>query len=82
MTSTFDVIFYVLIFLSVYVQVFFFVTFLENRKKIIIRDKKITLEFYPAVTITVPCWNEEKTVGKTVRSLLNLNYPKDKLQIF
>ena len=81
MTSTFDVIFYVLIFLSVYVQVFFFVTFLENRKKIIIRNGKTKLKFYPAVTIAVPCWNEENTVEKTVRSLLNLNYPKDKIKI-
>lgn len=82
MTSTFDFIFYVLVFLSVYVQVFFFVTFLENRKKIVIRNGKIKLKYYPAVTIAVPCWNEENTVEKTVQSLLNLNYPKDKLQIF
>jgi cellulose synthase/poly-beta-1,6-N-acetylglucosamine synthase-like glycosyltransferase len=73
---------YAFIFLSVYVQVFFFVTFLENRKKIIIRDREIKLSQYPKVTITVPCWNEETTVYKTVRSLLNLNYPKDKLSIF
>jgi cellulose synthase/poly-beta-1,6-N-acetylglucosamine synthase-like glycosyltransferase len=64
------------------VQVFFFVTFLENRKKIVIRDGKITLKEYPAVTITVPCWNEERTIEKTVNSLLNLNYPKDKLKVF
>jgi cellulose synthase/poly-beta-1,6-N-acetylglucosamine synthase-like glycosyltransferase len=64
------------------VQVFFFVTFLENRNKIVIRKEKIKLKFYPAVTITVPCWNEEKTVEKTIRSLLSLNYPKDKLKIF
>ena len=82
MASIFDVIFYIFIFLSVYVQVFFFVTFLENRKKIVIRKGKIKLSSYPGVTITVPCWNEEKTVEKTVRSLLNLNYPKDKLHIF
>ncbi len=81
MALIFDVIFYILIFLSVFVQVFFLVTFLENRKKIIIRNGKITLKHYPAVTITVPCWNEEKTVYKTVRSLLALNYPKDKLKI-
>lgn len=36
---------------------------------------------YPTVTIIVPCWNEEKTVGKTIHSLLNLDYPKDKLKI-
>src|SRR3990167_7219440 len=75
-------VFYMLIFLSVYVQIFFLVTFLENRKKIIIRSEKMKLAKYPAVTIVVPCWNEERTVYKTVRSLLDLNYPKDKLKIF
>ncbi|MFA5791829.1 MAG: glycosyltransferase family 2 protein [Candidatus Paceibacterota bacterium] len=75
-------IFNILIFLSVYAQVFFFITFLENRKKIVIRKGKITLDNYPAVTIAVPSFNEENTVEKTVNSLLSLNYPKDKLQIF
>ena len=82
MISIPDIIFYILIFFSVYVQVFFFITFLENRKKIIIRNGKMKLVKYPAVTIAVPCWNEEKIVYKTVRSLLALNYPKDKLKIF
>jgi len=82
MASFSGIIFYVLVFLSVYVQVFFFVTFLENRKKIVIRNGKIALAEYPTVTIAVPSFNEENTVEKTVRSLLNLNYPKDKIRIF
>ncbi len=82
MVSVSDVIFYVLVFLSVYVQVFFLITFLENRKKIITRKGEIKLTNYPSVTIAVPCWNEENTVEKTVRSLLDLNYPKDKVKIF
>ncbi len=82
MASISNVIFYILTFLSVYVQVFFLITFLENRKKIIIRKGPIKLIKYPKVTVIVPCWNEEKTIYKTVRSLLNLNYPKDKLKIF
>jgi cellulose synthase/poly-beta-1,6-N-acetylglucosamine synthase-like glycosyltransferase len=64
------------------VQVFFLVTFLENRKKIVTRKGEIKLREYPAVTIVVPCWNEEKTISKTVHSLLDMNYPKDKLNIF
>lgn len=72
----------ILLFLSVYAQVFFLVTFLENKGKIIIRQGEITLSRYPRVTIAVPCWNEERTVYKTIRSLLALNYPKDKLEIF
>jgi cellulose synthase/poly-beta-1,6-N-acetylglucosamine synthase-like glycosyltransferase len=82
MFSIFEIIFYVLTFLAVYVQVFFLVTFLENRKKIITRNGEIKLNSYPPVTIIVPCWNEEKTVEKTVLSLINLNYPKEKLHIF
>lgn len=82
MESFFNVIFYILVFLPVYVQVFFLVTFFENRKKIITRTGEIKLKEYPAVTVIVPCWNEENTINKTVKSLLNLNYPKDKLNIF
>lgn len=82
MESVSNIVFYALTFLSVYVQVFFLITFLENRKKIIIRNGSITLEKYPDVTIIVPSWNEEKTIYKTVRSLLGLNYPKEKLKIF
>lgn len=82
MTSISNMVFYVLVFLSVYVQVFFLVTFLENRKKIFIRNGKIKLGFYPAVTIIVPIFNEEKTVEKSIDSLFRLNYPKDKVKIF
>lgn len=82
MASITNAIFYILIFLSVYVQVFFFITFLENYKKIKTRSGKISLDNYPAVTITIPCWNEERTVYNTVRSVLDLNYPQDKLEIF
>lgn len=82
MISISTAIFYILTFLSVYVQIFFLVTFLENRKKIVIRNEKIKLTAYPAVTIVVPCWNEESTVERTVQSLLHLNYPKEKINIF
>ena len=73
---------YILVFLAMYVQVFFLVTLFENRKKIIIRSGAIKLDEYPGVTIVVPAWNEEKTIEKTVLSLLDLNYPKDKLKLF
>ncbi|MEI7709160.1 MAG: glycosyltransferase [bacterium] len=82
MASIFNAIFYVLIFLSVYVQVFFLVTFIENRKKIIKKgDSDFDSGYHPSVTIIVPCFNEDKSVEKTVRSLLNLDYPKDNFNI-
>ncbi len=82
MSSFSSAIFYILTFLAVYVQVFFLLTFLENRKRIIKRVGSIKLNKYPSVTVMVPCWNEETTIEKTVRSILALNYPKDQLKIF
>jgi len=81
MDLVFDVIFYIFTFLAVYVQIFLFITFLENRKNIGNNKEEIKLVKYPAVTVIVPCWNEEQGVHKTIRSLFNLNYPKEKLKI-
>lgn len=82
MLSLSSTVFYLLIFFAVYVQVFFLTTFLENRKKVVIRNGATKLSRYPAVTIIVPCWNEEKTIYRTVRSIFNLNYPSNKIKIF
>lgn len=68
-------------FCAVYAQVFFLVSFFENRKKILVRKGAIKLSKYPSVTVAVPCWNEERTIFKTVQSLLRLNYPKEKIKI-
>ncbi len=78
----FTTIFYILLFFILYIQVFFLLTFLEERSKPSISTYPLSITHYPSVTIVVPCWNEEKTVSKTVDSLLRLYYPKNKLHIF
>jgi glycosyltransferase involved in cell wall biosynthesis len=55
---------------------------LEEWDKIFAKNENKKLKYFPKVVIAVPCWNEENTVQKTVESLLNLNYPKDCLQIY
>lgn len=72
-------IFYLLSFLSLYVQIYFLVVFLERRKELVIRRDPIQLSHYPGVTITVPAYNEGLNVKKTVDSLLEMDYPADKL---
>ena len=43
---------------------------------------KITpLPRYPKVTIVVPAHNEELVIKNTATAILNLNYPKDKLEV-
>jgi len=78
-----DIIFYIFIFLALYVQVFFFVTFLE--KKSFLKkgeSSNIKLNKYPRVTFIVPCFNEEATVVHTVDSIKNLIYPQELISIF
>lgn len=73
---------YVFLFITLYVEVFFLITFFEERLKLQTVPPRTKLSHYPSVTIIVPCWNEEKTVAGTIHSLLALNYPKNKLKIF
>lgn len=75
---------HVMLFVALYVEVFFLITYFEIKEK----DKKeaetlsVLTGKLPTVSIIVPVWNEEKTVLKTIFSLLKLDYPKDKLSIF
>jgi len=82
MESVYTVIFYVFCFISVYVQIFFLLTFLEKRRHIVHNPENLELDSYPTVTVAVPCYNEQGTIDKTVKSLLSLDYPKDKIKIF
>lgn len=74
-----DIVFYLLIFLALYVQVFFLVTFFE--KKHLLKKKFAPTTSFPPVTFLVPCYNEETTVLKTIESIKSLEYPQDKIRI-
>jgi len=44
-------------------------------------QKRPRLKRFPKVTIGIPAYNEEKTIAKTVNSIINADYPKDKIEI-
>lgn len=46
-----------------------------------IKEEKPNYQFEPKLSIIVPAHNEEDGLWKTVHSIVNLNYPKEKLQI-
>jgi len=69
---------YICLFLALYFEVFLLISFLEKRPA----KKTGTLPSrYPSVSMVVPCFNEDKTLAATITSLLNLEYPKDKLEV-
>ncbi len=57
-------------------------TFLEKKRHIVQNPEVLKLKYYPTVVIAVPVYNEENTIIKTVKSLLALDYPKDKIKIY
>lgn len=68
---------YVISYFGLFTAIFFLLTLFENLHRLRNpKPKKI-----PSVTVVVPAYNEEKTIEKTIKSLLNLNYPKNKLNI-
>lgn len=65
-------------FITLYFTVMFFLLFFENKGNI---QKIPELVRYPFVSIVVPAYNEEDTVGRTVQNLKKLIYPKNKFEI-
>ncbi len=53
-----------------------YIYYLKNLK---FKDER--LDEYPFVSILVPAHNEGKVIGKTVESLLSLDYPIDKMEL-
>jgi cellulose synthase/poly-beta-1,6-N-acetylglucosamine synthase-like glycosyltransferase len=68
--------------LSLYFLVYWLLLFLENRDRIREEyDQLPLLRRYPLVSVLVPAYNEERTVGKTLESLVALDWPAEKLEI-
>jgi len=43
--------------------------------------KRIKQEYYPRISLIIPCYNEEKVIRDKLNNILELDYPKDKLQV-
>ena len=68
---------YIFIFISLYFEVFLLMSLMEDSD-----ETKNDNDYFPYVDIIVPVFNEEKTIAKTLNSLLALDYPKEKYNIF
>lgn len=67
---------YIITFVSLYLAIiwlnFLYVSDFPDKRK---------LKRFPTVSIAIPAYNEASTVIKSIESVLNLNYPSDKLEI-
>ncbi|MBI2541949.1 glycosyltransferase family 2 protein [Candidatus Woesearchaeota archaeon] len=63
--------------ISLYFAVFWFLVLIDRETK----QKTKKLKSHPLVSIAIPAYNEEKNIAKTLASLTELKYPKNKLEI-
>lgn len=63
---------------SLYFAVFWFLVFLDSEP----RKKRKPLKEHPLVSVLIPAYNEESRIKKTILSVLKLDYPKEKLEVF
>ncbi len=75
-----EVLVYPFLFLTLYFESFLLVTYLGKPARESRRAAR-PLTTVPKVAIVVPCWDEGSTVEGTVKSLLALDYPANKLSL-
>lgn len=73
-----DSIYFVIYFIILYCTILWLVVLLRNKHNFF-EKKEITS--FPEVSFLIPVYNEEKTITRTIESILNLDYPTDKLDI-
>ncbi len=70
---------YIVSFTALYIMMLFVVLYLFNLNKI--SDKKTNANWRPKISVVIPAYNEEKNIAKCIQSVLDSNYPKNKLEI-
>jgi len=83
-----DILLWIVIGISIYFSSWWLIALNRTLKQAHLFDAETALEYtnqnlkeLPIVTVIIPLWNEEKTIQATIQSVLNLNYPHDKLEI-
>jgi cellulose synthase/poly-beta-1,6-N-acetylglucosamine synthase-like glycosyltransferase len=73
-----DILFWILYFILLYVTIFSVLTLLDESY---VKRRRLKIKKWPSVSIIIPAYNEEKTIAETLKSLVALDYPKNKLEI-
>jgi len=66
----------IIAFISLYLTIVWLIILLFDNQ----RNKEPT-KVYPLVSIIIPAYNEEDSIKHTIRSVLELDYPKEKLEL-
>lgn len=71
----------IVIWITIFINVVLIIGGYVYYLKILKLNMKDSLTYYPFISVMVPAHNEEKVIRRTVKSLLNLEYPENKYEI-
>lgn len=78
--TPFDVLGYLVNFILLYILILCLISLIENKRNLYYSENRGGRP-WPKVCIIIPCFNEEKTIARTLNCLINLDYPKAKLEV-
>jgi cellulose synthase/poly-beta-1,6-N-acetylglucosamine synthase-like glycosyltransferase len=81
MHIVFTVLFWFSYLVTLYIGVYWLVTYFEKYSEFKNEKSQRKLAEFPFVSVIIPAYNEEQTIEKTAKSVLNLNYPHDKIEM-
>ncbi len=64
---------YLFFYFSLYMSIVLILTFLSRKNDFF---KKFKIKSTPSISVIIPAYNAEDTIVSTIKSLLNINYPK------
>ncbi len=72
-----DVVLFVTYFLLLFLSTFWLIVLFTNKKE----EKMTEMPSHNYFSVIVPAYNEEKSIEGTLSSIVNLDYPKEKLEV-
>ncbi len=82
MDLLFNVLLWIVYAISLYFSIFLLLVYFDNHQLFKKEKSSLNPRKEPLVSIIVPAYNEEKTILKTLKSINNIDYPKEKLEVF
>jgi cellulose synthase/poly-beta-1,6-N-acetylglucosamine synthase-like glycosyltransferase len=79
--TTLEIIYFIIVFIILYTYIGYPASMWIASRLVKARNNDGLTEYRPAVSIMIAAYNEEQSIYNTVMNKLDLDYPKDKLEI-